>query len=269
MNKITSRDNPKLKHARKVRDGKDRGEIFVEGLRLAEETLRSDVDINSVLMSSGFGQNEREAHLVRGLEDGGVSLFEVDDKLFKSIADTKNSQGVVLICRRPDTSFSHFAKRNAEKANDLAIFLNRINNPSNLGAILRTAEAAGVDNVIVSNNSADVFSPKALRASMGSALRLNIWENAVFDDVVGWAGENGLKTTAADIGAKLDYTDVDWGLPRLLVFGSEADGLSGDELAKIEELIKIPMDKDVESLNLAVSCGIIMFEAKRRRLPID
>ena len=265
MNTITSRDNPKLKHARKVRDGKTPDEIFLEGLRLAEEALRSNVDVNSAFISSNFGQHTREAEFVRGLEDRDISLFAVDDKLFQSIADTKNSQGVILICRRPHTSFSHFENRSTENADSLAIFLNRINNPSNLGAILRTAEAAGVANVIVSDNSADVFTPKSLRASMGSGLRLNIWENAAFDDVIGWAGEHGLETTTADTGAERDYTDVCWKTPRLLVFGSEADGLTADELAKIEEAIKIPMENDVESLNLAVSCGIILFEAKRQR----
>jgi len=269
MNTITSRDNPKLKHARKVRDGKTRDEIFAEGFRLAEEVLRSSVEINLAFMSSGFGRDERETELVRNLENRGAALYTVDDKLFQSIADTKNSQGMVLICRRPDTSFSHFAKRKSEKNGNLTIFLNRINNPSNLGAILRTVEAAGVDGAIVSNNSADVFSSKALRASMGSALRVNICEDAEFDDVISWARENGLKTTAADIGASKVYTKVDWNKPRLLVFGSEAEGLKDDEIAKIDEPIKIPMDNDVESLNLAVSCGIILFEAKRQRSSID
>jgi TrmH family RNA methyltransferase len=100
---------------------------------------------------------------------------------------------------------------------------------------------------------------------MGSALRLSIWEDAAFDDVTGWAREHGLITTAADIVADLDYAAIDWNRPRLLVFGSEAEGLSSSELAEIDEQIRIPMENGVESLNLAVSCGVILFEARRQR----
>src|SRR4029079_19478157 len=265
MNKITSRDNPKLKHARRVRDGKAADEIFVEGVRLAEEALSSDTVINSVLISSNFGKNTRDAQLVRALENRGSALYEVDERLLRSIADTKNSQGVLLLCRRPATSFSRFEQRDPKRARGLTIFLSRVNNPANLGAILRTAEAAGVSGVIVSRNSTDAFSPRSLRASMGSALRLSIWEDAAFDDVTGWAREHGLITTAADIGADLDYAAIDWNRLRLLVFGSEAEGLSSSELAEIDEQIRIPMENGVESLNLAVSCGVILFEAKRQR----
>jgi TrmH family RNA methyltransferase len=265
MDKITSRDNPKLKHARKVRDGKATDEIFVEGLRLCEEALRSGAEIHEAFVSSSFGPDRREAALVKALEMKHLAAYEIDDKLVQSIADTKNSQGVIFICRRPDTSGARFTQEFSEKPGDLAIFLNRINNPANLGAILRTAEAAGAAGVIVSSNSTEALSPKSLRASMGSALRLNIWENAEFDEVIRWADEYGLIATAADITAEVAYTEIDWNKPRLLVFGSEAYGLDDAELEMVDEKIKIAMENNVESLNLAVSCGVILFEAKRQR----
>ena len=268
MDKITSRDNPKLKHARKVRDGKATDEIFVEGLRLCEEALRSGAEIREAFVSSSFGRDGREAALVKALEMKHLAVYEIDDKLVQSVADTKNSQGVIFICRRPDTSLSRFTHEFSKKPGELIIFLNRINNPANLGAVLRTAEAAGVAGVIVSGDSTDALSPKSLRASMGAALRLNIWENAEFDEVISWAGKHGLITTAADITAKAAYTEIDWNKPRLLVFGSEADGLDALELERIDERIKIAMENDVESLNLAVSCGIILFEAKRQNFSI-
>lgn len=265
MNKITSRDNPKLKHARKVRDGKAATEIFIEGLRLAEETVRSGNDIDSVFVSPGFGNSDREAELMDKLYRLGVAIYQVDDKLLQSVADTKNTQGIILIGHRPDTSYEHFTKDFSARSVAPVIFLNKINNPSNLGAILRTAEAAGVAGLIISDNSTDVFSPKALRASMGSSLRLNIWEDAAYGDVIRWARGKGLTATAADIGGEKFYTEIDWTTPRLLIFGSEAEGLTAGELTQIDEQIKIPMENGVESLNLAVSCGIILYEAKRQR----
>jgi TrmH family RNA methyltransferase len=264
MNKITSRDNPKLKHAKKVRDGKAADQIFIEGLRLAEEAIRSRVRISDVLLSSNFIKSARSAGLFDSFLKQGISVNEVDNKIFQPFADTKNSQGIILICERPDTSFSAFSGRFQQGVLQLTVFLSEINNPSNLGAIFRTAEAAGVSGIIVSKNSTSVYSPKALRASMGASLRMNVWENAEFNEAIDWSRANGLITTAADINAPKAYTDIDWRIPRLLIMGSEAHGLNAQEILMIEEQIRIPMENDVESLNLAVSCGIMLYEAKRQ-----
>jgi TrmH family RNA methyltransferase len=144
------------------------------------------------------------------------------------------------------------------------VLLHEINNPANLGAILRTAEAAGVAGIIISQNSADVFSPKSVRASMGACLRLNLWTNAGFEEVLSWSRENNLISTAADINARESYTEIDLSKPRLLIFGSEARGLSAEDFGEIDEQLVIPMENGVESLNLAVSCAVVLFEAKRQ-----
>lgn len=258
MQKITSRDNAKLKLARKVRDGRERDLIFVEGLRLAEEALRSNLKIVEIFFAEHFKQ--RDFFLLN------YSINEVSDKIFDSIADTKNSQGIILICEKPKAERQNFESKFSLQKLPIVLFLYEINNPSNLGAILRTAEAVDAAGVIVSKNSADIFSPKSLRASMGAAFRLNIWTNADFDEILQWSQRNDFITTAADIKAEKSYTEIDWQKPRLLIFGSEAHGLNNDLLEKIEEKIYIPMENLVESLNLAVSCGIILFEAKRQRL---
>ncbi|MDQ3180740.1 MAG: RNA methyltransferase, partial [Acidobacteriota bacterium] len=145
----------------------------------------------------------------------------------------------------------------------LLVLLHQINNPSNLGAILRTCEAAGVLGVILTNNSADAFSPKALRGAMGASFRLPIWDHADFFEAVDWAKEKNLISVCADINAEKSYLEIDWKKPRLLIFGSEAHGLSAEESAAVEESLVIPMENGVESLNLAVSCGVILFEAKK------
>ena len=141
--------------------------------------------------------------------------------------------------------------------------LHRINNPNNLGAILRTAEAVDLNGVILTKNSADVFSPKSLRSAMGASLRLPIWTNADFFEVLSWARAKNLKSVCADISAGKSFREIDWNLPRLLVFGSEAHGLSEEERAEIEESLLIPMANSVESLNVAVASGIIFYEARR------
>lgn len=261
MNKteiITSRENGKLIHARKVRDGKLRSQIFVEGRRLAAEALRSDIVIDECLVSDEFDRGE----LIDAICERSRNVSAVADRLFKSIADTNEPQGIVLLARRPEGIMVDPASQPAILP--LVLFLNEISNPSNLGAIMRTAEAAGVAGVIVSTNSADAFSPKAIRAAMGSSFRLKIRENVEYADVIAWAKNQKLTTTVADVSAKCSYTEADWRQSRLLIFGSEAHGLSEEQLANVDEKLLIPMENSVESLNLSVSAGIILFEAKRQ-----
>ena len=263
--KITSRDNPKIKFARSVRDGREPVHIFIEGVRLAEEALRSGIEVQHAFLDSAFTTKKRNRELADLIEEKKIEAFELNEKAFRSIADTVNAQGVVLLAYRPASDLESIERRLHEPGIlPLVLFLHEINNPSNLGAILRTAEAAGVAGIIVSSRSADVFSPKSLRASMGSAFRLPIRSNAEIENVFEWAGSKGLISTAADIRGRSVHTSVDWRAPRLLIFGSEAHGLGEDRLDQVKELTFIPMRKGVESLNLAVSCGIILFEAARQ-----
>lgn len=259
--KITSRDNSKLKFARKVRDGRVADFIFVEGLRLAEEVLRSNVEISEVFFTAQFAETERGIIFLNQT----ANHTEVSENIFNSLADTKTSQGIVLICAKPETSQRRIESDLPKHEFPLVVLLHETNNPSNLGAILRTAEAANVAGVIITKNSADAFSPKALRSAMGANLRLPMWTNADFSEVLDWAREQNLVSICADINSNKSYTEIDWKKPRLLIFGSEAHGLSAKEREMIDESLLIPMENNVESLNLAVSCGIILFEAKKNR----
>lgn len=262
METITSRDNRKLKFARSVREGKDKEHIFIEGVRLVNEALRSGLDPVDILISDSFKLNVIDSmKLIECIKNTAVM---VANKIFIPIADTGSPQGIILIAKRPSSGLADIEQGLKSSKIPVVVCLHQINNPSNLGAIFRSAEAAGVAGIILSKGAADAFSPKAQRAAMGANLRLPIVENVEFSDLVNWARENGLKPTAADIGGKTNYIDSDWKKARLLVFGSEAHGLSGDELVKMEEIVNIPMESDVESLNIAVSAGIILFEAKRQ-----
>lgn len=264
--KIASRDNPKIKHARKVRDGQVKNLVFVEGLRAAEELLRRGVPIITCFLREGIVRTERIDKLVETIFEREVDAAEVAVQTFQSIADTAHSQGIVLLAKRPHASAEQIesALKNKSGKFSSVIYLSEINNPSNLGAILRTAEAAGIVGVIISEKSADAFSPKASRAALGANFRLPVWEQAGAADALQWAEKNDLITTAADIDAEKSYAEIDWKIPRLLVFGSEARGLTSSFRQKIKQLIYIPMENQVESLNLSVACGIILFEAKRQ-----
>lgn len=260
IEKITSRDNQRLVHARKVRDGKMPEQIFIEGRRLVEEALHSDLMIDECFVSDDFADDL----LPNKISELSLSITQIPNKIFGTIADTKQPQGIILIAKRPTTSLVIIEANVKSSFLPLVIFLKEINNPANLGAILRTAEAAGVAGIIVSKDSADVFSPKSLRAAMGSAFRLPIVENADLENILNWSKNNQLTSTAAAANTAKNYAEIDWRKPRLLVFGSEAHGLSNSDLQLVEEAINIPMENGVESLNLAVSAGVILFEAKRQ-----
>ena len=248
---ITSRDNGRLMAARRVRDGRDKFRIFIEGRRLAEEAVSAGLKITECFLSDEF----EDAGLVASID---APTFRMSAKVFKTVADTETPQGIILVAER--------AERVREVVADLpiTIFLSEVNNPSNLGAIIRTAEAAGVGHVILSKGSADPYSPKALRASMGSAFRLGILEGATIEDAVSVAHHKGGVVTGSSLDGAASYLDIDWLRPRMLVFGSEAHGLSDGERKHLDETIRIPMTSDIESLNLAVSAGIILFEARRQ-----
>lgn len=265
---ITSKDNPHLKHARAVRAGKIPDQMFIEGLRLCEEADNSGIGIVEVLYTSDFADDARGKALLARVKNRRLQSVLVADNLLDSVTDTKTPQGIVIIAEKPKADKDSFAKQLGEKSSDvpLVLILHEMNNPSNLGAILRTAEAAGAAGVIVTKKAADPFSPKSLRGAMGANLRMPIWDGANFSEAIEWAKGQNMLTVCADINGKSSYTEIEWKTPHALVIGSEAHGLSKEELALCDESFRIPMAAPVESLNAAVAAGIVLFEARRAAL---
>jgi TrmH family RNA methyltransferase len=262
---ITSRDNPRLKHARAVRKGKISTEMFLEGLRLCEEAVRSDVRVTDALYTSDFALEPRGKTLLAELKARGIETLLIPEKLLDSVTDTPSPQGVVILAEKPQNPLDRFdALVKTPGGMSLLVILHEINNPANLGAILRTAEAAGALGLIVTKNSADPFSAKALRGAMGTSLRMPVWYGAEFAEAVDWAKQNKMAVACADVRGGVSYTDVDWQKPRALVIGSEANGLTPAEIALCDESFRIPMAEPSESLNAAVAAGVILFEARRQ-----
>jgi TrmH family RNA methyltransferase len=257
---ISSRDNAHLKEARRVRDGKQRDKIFIEGARLIGEAATAGIVIEALFLTNdGMSRAGTLLHT-----NAFSQVYELSDSAFNSISDTVSSQGLVAIAKRPTTGKRELEERFSGASVPVVVFVHKTNNPANLGAVIRTAEAAGAAGLIVSTGSADAFSTKALRAAMGSTFRLPVWADVELGDALEWARKNDLKTVATEVGATRSYADLDWKRPSLLMLGSEAHGLAGAELGNVDEKITIPMDRSVESLNLAVACGVILFEARRQ-----
>src|SRR5690349_15230743 len=201
MQIIASRDNSLLRQARAVRDGKIDELIYVEGLRLCEEAQRSNLDIEVVIVSEELLRKERAASSIEELSRVSKRTASVSEKLLESISYTKTPQGIVVLAERPESSEARLAE--SVEANPLLVVLHQINNPVNVGAILRTAEAAGATGVITTKNTSDPFSPKSLRGAMGSAFRLPIWRDAEFSEAVAWCRAKQIALVGTDADASL------------------------------------------------------------------
>ena len=260
---ITSRDNFLLRLARATRDGKEQGYIFVEGLRLCEEALRSGLEIHAVIFSDEIAVKERAATFLESAEPAVERLAAVSENLLAGISYTKTPQGIVALARRPITGREVLEKRASREP--LLVVMHGINNPVNVGAILRSAEAAGATGIIATENTADPFSPKALRGAMGSAFRLPIWSGAIYAEAIAWCAKRKIKTFCAALSGTKEYLEADWRGPCALILGPEATGLTADEIEIADETVRIPMHGEVESLNVSVAAGILLYEAARQR----
>jgi TrmH family RNA methyltransferase len=261
--RITSRDNSLLRQARAVRDGKVDELIYVEGLRLCVEALRSKLELEAVIVSEELLRKDKAANAIAEISQASRRTASVGEKLLESISYTKTPQGIVVLACRPESSQERLEV--TLRKNALLVVLHQINNPVNVGAILRTAEAAGANGVIVTTNTSDPFSPKSLRGAMGSAFRLPIWRNADFTEAVDWCRKRKIALVGTAAQATMKHTDWTWTRATALVLGPESTGLSTGELQTMDQTVSIPMHGAVESLNVSVAAGILLYEAARQR----
>ncbi len=260
---INSHDNSLLRRLRLVRDGKASDSIYVEGLRLCEEALRSSLEIEAVVYSEEIARKPRAAELIDELRAVCPRLAAVSEKLLASVSYAKTPQGIVLLGAKPNLNGEGFKRQQPESP--LVVVMHGINNPVNVGAIIRTAEAAGVSGVITTPRTSDPFSPKSLRGAMGSAFRLPIWSGIAFPGVIDWCRSRSIRTIAADVEGSITYTDLDWSKPSALVVGPESSGFTEEELKTADTIVKIPMEGEVESLNVGVATAVLLYEALRQR----
>ena len=259
---INSRRNPLVQRARAVRDGREKGLVFVEGVRLCEEALRASVVFEAVMYTRALTEDERGYALLDRLRRVCQNTHAVSEDVLESVSDTKTPQGVVALARRPRTGSERIEQAPGVP---LVVIMHEANNPSNAGAVLRVAEAAGATGVILTKHSTDPLSPKSLRGSMGAAFRLPLWTGPTLEEALGWCAARGIGTVAAAAAAAPLHTELDWTTPRAVVLGPEAGGLTAAELGATDEAVRIPMREPVESLNLATALAVVLYEAARQR----
>lgn len=259
---ISSPANERLKLARRVRDGREAGLLFIEGERLSEECLQANLPLIACFHSPE--PSARTQTILATLEQRQCPLWPTTDAVLATISDTVQPQGLILLAERPRTTLAQaLAGRNEQPP--LTVCCDAIQDPGNLGTILRTAEAAGASGLITLKGTTDVFAPKTLRSAMGSAFRLPLATGLSTDELLFATRAAGLRLVAADGAAKHTYLQYDWRRPTAVVLGNEARGLRTELLERCDAHIRIPLHAPVESLNVASAAAVILFEAARQR----
>jgi RNA methyltransferase, TrmH family len=252
---ITSTQNTKLKLARSLMGRpKERLEaqaFLVEGVRLVEEALAADWPMRFVLYTAGL--NERGGELIKQLEAKHIETDRVSEPLLNSISETQNSQGILAVLNHSALPFS--------ESLDFVLIADQIRDPGNLGTLLRTAAAAGVQAVLLSPETTDAFAPKVIRAGMGAHFRLPIhslsWEEIR-------AATKSLKVYLADMQGDPCW-QTDFRLPLAIIVGGEAEGATEAARKLADVSVSVPMPGEAESLNAGVAGAILMFEVVRQR----
>lgn len=259
---ITSPANERLKHARRVRDGREPNSIFVEGERLIEECLQSRLPLSSCFHSQEPSQ--RAQAILNQMAQRGCQSFAVTEAALAAVSDTVSTQGLILIAGRPVMKLDQVLAKPDGKA-PFVLCLDAVQDPGNFGTIVRTAEAAGASGVVALTGCVDAYAPKTLRSAMGSAFRLPIATGVSPEKLLSKARATGLRVVAAAMEAEVTYTNFDWGQPTILILGNEATGISAELLAQCDTRVSIPLRPPVESLNVAAAAAVLLFEAAKQR----
>jgi TrmH family RNA methyltransferase len=258
--KITSSSNQQIKDIIQIREkrAKFRHTAFlIEGPHLVEMALNAGVQIKEVFATEAFINTKEHQVMLKKIAE---TVFEVSEQILKKITDTETPQGIVAVAGCEPGTLDTLTL----KAKPLLVVLDAIQDPGNLGTIIRTADAAGADAVILLSGSCDAFMPKVIRATAGSIFNLPL-VYAEPDTLVDWLSKKNIKlaVTAADAGKTV--FDADLGGNIAIAFGNEAHGVS-DQLKKAADLfLQIPIFGKAESLNVATSAAICLYEAVRQR----
>lgn len=261
MEKITSLQNPKIKNISKLSKSKERKEqnlFVIEGARELSLALSAGYQIESVFVCRDLFFKSDYPHVLDSISDN--KLFEVSMAIFEKVAYREGSDGLLALAR----PMKHDLAGLKLSANPFVIILEAVEKPGNLGAILRTADAAQADAVIVCDPATDLYNPNAIRSSVGCLFTV---PTAVCSsqEALAFLRESHIKSFAAELQASSWYQDADFTLPSAIIMGTEADGLTRFWLDNADARIKIPMRGKIDSLNVSVSTAILTFEAMRQR----
>ena len=261
---VTSKDNQWVKEWRRLNDSakyrRETGLFAIEGARLCGDAVRSHVELKAVLYTASalavYG------NVVEALLASADTAVEISPELSRHMSDTINPQGVFCIAKMLDNSLI------IDKINIIGTYsaLEDIQDPGNMGTVIRTAEALGIDGILLSDGCCDIYNPKVLRASMGGVFRLPLMRVGDMAQTVVTLQEKGLTAFACVVDASATpITQAGMGSGSIAVIGNEGNGLRAETVAACKHSVTIPMTGRAESLNASMAAGIILWEMARSK----
>ncbi|GGA48225.1 TrmH family RNA methyltransferase [Paenibacillus physcomitrellae] len=258
---IESTQNSRVKEWSSLLEKKHRDKhrkFIVEGVHLVQEALKAHADIECVAFSLERGI---PSELARAAADSlGVEWIGVSEAVIAKCTDTKTPQPVFAVIRKENVP----PARLFEQPDSLVVVLDGVQDPGNVGTIIRSADAVGAAGVVIGRGSADVYGPKVIRSTMGSLFHLPIVEGDL-KELLPQAKERGVRIAGTSLQSARSCYEYDFTGAKWLVFGSEGGGLSKDTLALLDDAVIIPMKGRAESLNVAMAASVLLFEASRQR----
>lgn len=261
MQVISSKENENIKNIRKLKEKKYRdlnGEYIVEGIKLVKEAIEENVDIKTIVVCDDC---EKNGTLDKKLlyEIAKYDCIYVTEKVFNFLSDVSNPQGILAVVAKNKN------KAEIDYKQDLILILDDIQDPGNLGTIIRTADSVNLKQIIVSKGCGDVYNPKVVRSSMGAIFRVNIFESDNLVNTIKELKKHNIKAIATDLQTDSSIYDETYKKCAVII-GNEANGVSKEILDIVDKKIKIPMLGKTESLNASVATAVILYEAVRQKL---
>ena len=253
---ITSISNQQMKNItllnKKAKARKEQGLFVAEGKKMFQEAPREWIE--KVFLSESF-ERMNEIPL------DGIQYEVVDDRVFAQVCDTKTPQGILTLVKIP----AYTKEQVLGREDPFLIVLEDLQDPGNVGTIVRTAEGAGATGIIVSRRTADLFQPKTIRATMGSIYRMPILQVEEPAEFLPELAARNIRTYAAHLNGKESYRAQDYRGPAAILIGNEGNGLSGALAGRADRLVRFPMEGQVESLNAAIAAAVFMYEVHGQR----
>ena len=261
VNRISSIQNPLIKSLfqlkEKSRARKSSGQFLIEGQREVGMAIKGDYKIETILFYRGF-LNESQIKDLNSICD---ELIEISKNVYQKLAYRDTTEGLLAVAKTKSLTLN---KLNLKFKNSLILVVEAPEKPGNIGALLRTADAANVDAVIIANPKTYLYNPNIIRSSVGCVFTNKIAIGTT-KDIITFLKENNINMYCAALQASIEYHTQDYIKPTAIVVGTEATGLSEQWLQNSTQNIIIPMQGEIDSMNVSVAAGILIFEAKRQR----
>ena len=261
---ITSLQNPRVKDAVRLRQRRPREQqqrILIDGARELERAMQAGVRLDEVFVCEALCDSDEAWRVLQVLPSGDAAVWHVTVEVFAKLAYGERADGLLGIAATPATGLQDLPPL---PTCPLVAVLEGVEKPGNIGAVLRTADAAGVSAVILADGRTDLFNPNAIRASLGTVFTVPVAE-ASTDETLAWLREQGLKIVAAQVEAADSYALVSYRQPTAIVLGAEDRGLSKAWTSADITPVRLPMLGAADSLNVSATAAVLFYEALRQR----